>query len=1124
MAGSPLRPQQQKQQQEDRVAESLLSSTKQHENKPRRVVRVPTAVLLGLSSAVSTCVSVLGGLFLYFEGLSMIDATVRDIGSSESLLASRILGNYFVEAQSMSGTLERILDRHGDVAERGRLQQDLKVIVDAMSLAQRRILGLGAVIVPSYDHPEQAIGQLAYWDPLTDPAALAANNNSDQLFMTISYKESHDCNPTDGYLCMVAKVMNPNGDELYNIYNYTRKWVPKNEWEWWKKHRSAWGGPWWWDSSDGTPYYYLQYQTVQVGRVPGNSSCGDCTVQMLVWVMLYDWEKDLQAIGASGEMMALEMNQGEMGSVFAATWDYHQPEECEEVLNVVAYDGCKFTIQDLRPEYREASHIVNSTMEGVITRADIRGTEFYLARRSLFSGRAHDDVARLDLVWILDSSQLKDRALEVLIYFVCFLVGVLLFDVLIFGIEVWKLAWPLRRLEMAMQFLDVMDVDRVDKEIDHLFVGRVQVSNITNLALALKNATAYLRVYRNYLPETVLPVVTTSTLDTLAVPIEVPAPGVSGTEFVCIGFTDIQGSTSLWEDSDLDMAEVLGIHDSILRAVGPAHGGYEVKTIGDSFMFAFPTPVDGCLFGLELQLLLVQQTWCDRLLEHSNASWEELPGGCPLWNGVRVRVGMHWGEVNVTQNPTTHRYDYYGSTVNMAARTESALKFGGLVGVTQQMYDAVDPATLNAHVVDLGKKELKGISTPVGILALFPKELSARDRVLQSPLAEIYIPGRSPRRSPGEVVDSMSGRNIPPGLNFGDTPVDAFSLVSEGQQSPVDELKMSKAFRAPSDGPRSRISALTSSSLACAMASVAVTKCEVWGNAESIHRLLSSQGTASLRTNGVVHSIISSFLVVTWNTGRPCADHRSRCGIYLLTEPISGQCNHGATSGQVLHGSLNASRNRFPNVLGGWVHLAWRLSDEAAHLGEYALATPPIALPFGDNCNPHRLQLWLHATGRDMNSVTQSIVWSISVPADRADQMMCFSTTVPRDNDLADDAFVKGITDEDWSSFNELPSTPDRETTIRRMVAGMVVSKDMTSAGLLEKVKRLAEAGGFSTEWSGMRPKIGILGLDLPNRQVSHSPRAHEPTGITAASTSDDWSAGAPTPKREEKSFEVEKE
>ena len=52
-------------------------------------------------------------------------------------------------------------------------------------------------------------------------------------------------------------------------------------------------------------------------------------------------------------------------------------------------------------------------------------------------------------------------------------------------------------------------------------------------------------------------------------------------------FTDIEGSTRLWEEHPDAMRDALARHDELVREAIEAHGGYVVKTTGDGFHAAF---------------------------------------------------------------------------------------------------------------------------------------------------------------------------------------------------------------------------------------------------------------------------------------------------------------------------------------------------------------------------------------------------------------------------------------------------------------------------------------------------------------------------------------------------------
>ncbi len=160
-------------------------------------------------------------------------------------------------------------------------------------------------------------------------------------------------------------------------------------------------------------------------------------------------------------------------------------------------------------------------------------------------------------------------------------------------------------------------------------------------------------------------------------------------------FTDIEGSTSLWDNSKTAMSKALEIHHNVIRQCIDKHRAYEVKTIGDAFMIAVDSADRAVLLANDIQLNLLHADWPLELatmpsccVSYFRRGRNEDPYAPPrlMFKGLRVRVGMHMGihspkveeggEVQILYDKVTKGYDYYGPVANAAARIES-LGFGG---------------------------------------------------------------------------------------------------------------------------------------------------------------------------------------------------------------------------------------------------------------------------------------------------------------------------------------------------------------------------------------------------------------------------------------------------------------
>lgn len=199
-------------------------------------------------------------------------------------------------------------------------------------------------------------------------------------------------------------------------------------------------------------------------------------------------------------------------------------------------------------------------------------------------------------------------------------------------------------------------------------------------------------------------------------------------ERVCLVFTDVEGSTSLWQSSYEAMRIALDVHDRTLRAALAECGGYEVKTDGDAFMVAFRSSVDAVRWTIAVQERLMEAPWPEALARRREAATIAATDGKAILRGLRVRMGMHVGLVEAVPNPLTGRMDYFGPTVNRAARVASAAH-GGQILVTDEVAREIEPAMLDLgvpRVESVGEFELKGFDEPTALFQVMPSSLVAR--------------------------------------------------------------------------------------------------------------------------------------------------------------------------------------------------------------------------------------------------------------------------------------------------------------------------------------------------------------------------------------------------------------
>jgi predicted ATPase/class 3 adenylate cyclase len=153
---------------------------------------------------------------------------------------------------------------------------------------------------------------------------------------------------------------------------------------------------------------------------------------------------------------------------------------------------------------------------------------------------------------------------------------------------------------------------------------------------------------------------------------------------VTLLFTDIEGSTRLWDEHPDEMQVALVRHDAVLREVIESAGGYVFKTVGDAFCAAFADASEAVGAAVAGQRALGAQHW-------------------PASAQIRVRMAVHSGMCVERDD------DYFGATVNRAARLE-AIAHGGQIVVSGATAALVgDRLSNGVTLIDLGRHRLKDL-------------------------------------------------------------------------------------------------------------------------------------------------------------------------------------------------------------------------------------------------------------------------------------------------------------------------------------------------------------------------------------------------------------------------------
>ena len=182
-------------------------------------------------------------------------------------------------------------------------------------------------------------------------------------------------------------------------------------------------------------------------------------------------------------------------------------------------------------------------------------------------------------------------------------------------------------------------------------------------------------------------------------------------------FTEVEGSTRLWDESPDVMTHAMPRHDELLRDAVKSQGGFIVKNAGDGFHAVFATAHDAVTAAVAAQRSLLADDW-------------------NIAQTVRVRMGIHTGETEVRDG------DYSGGAVNRAKRLMS-VAHGGQIVVSAATEEVLHDAFPEKYgFIDLGEHRLR--------------DLGRTERLFQ-----VAHPDLEREFAPLRTLDALARNNLP---------------------------------------------------------------------------------------------------------------------------------------------------------------------------------------------------------------------------------------------------------------------------------------------------------------------------------------------------------------------------
>jgi class 3 adenylate cyclase len=160
-------------------------------------------------------------------------------------------------------------------------------------------------------------------------------------------------------------------------------------------------------------------------------------------------------------------------------------------------------------------------------------------------------------------------------------------------------------------------------------------------------------------------------------------------------FTDVEGSTRLWQDAADVMAQALHLHDAVIENAAISHNGVHIgaRGEGDSHFVVFSGASDAIAAARDIQIQLADISW-------------DTP------RPIKVRASVHTGVVDFQLG------QYYGTPVNRAARLRG-IAHGGQTLISRSTWELVkDSLPDGVSVVDHGEHRLRDLTSPEHVFEL----------------------------------------------------------------------------------------------------------------------------------------------------------------------------------------------------------------------------------------------------------------------------------------------------------------------------------------------------------------------------------------------------------------------
>ena len=488
---------------------------------------VPIMSMIMVATLFSTASSMAGGLVLYFQGLSSLEASVRETSEGEvASLRDNVVAVLDKTSEvtgamkKMTYSLERINTNNSE--EWVNLTRSLWY---SLVSASPIMYSCGVSLVP-FDRNDGTGLYSGVWGDLRRDGTQEYVHGHYAPYL--NQTEYFPKNATTGELLQMWiptwSLFESTGyinqflymwDGSWSYLDQLSDWNPKADpsvpatltsglYDWDEDRRApgAVGSRWWrpgkWYSSDFL-YTFTEMESIYIPPPAPHPWSRYRAVAFSVGFLYQSWVAPFVEYKRSRpDTTALIVDRVTTTVFVSTTGDNMMPERCQ-VIGTNSNDAdleCASRVENL-PEYLQQAYVkFNAEPFDVFTKLTLDGEEYFARKTHIFR--------QAELFWLRPVSSIEGEVNKALVLLIIFTSVVLAFDIMISVVEVVFIALPLKRSSQAIQALGNLDTAVAASAVEEYATKCFMVSEVKSLIHGLSLSIDRLQEFRAFMPESVL--------------------------------------------------------------------------------------------------------------------------------------------------------------------------------------------------------------------------------------------------------------------------------------------------------------------------------------------------------------------------------------------------------------------------------------------------------------------------------------------------------------------------------------------------------------------------------------------------------------------------------------------